>query len=94
MQSITVDPLLVPKASLLLSQYSGVLCRQDMMERTIDFVVYCHRKFTAVNVIFALEMIGAFRSSTPPSAHLLKISLREEKVRDGNLTIRERGRSA
>jgi hypothetical protein len=91
MQSATVDPLLVPTASLLLSQYSGVLYRQGLMAHTIGFVVYCPREFTAVNVVFGLEMIGAFRSSSPPSAHSLKLSLREEEVREGNLTIRERG---
>ena len=64
------------------------------MARTIDFVVYCPREFTAVIVVFALEMIGAFRSSSPPSAHSLTLSLREEKVRERNSTIRKRGWSA
>jgi len=61
------------------------------MARTMDFVVHSPRKFTAVVAVFALETIGAFRSSSPPSAHSLTLSLREEKVCEGNSTIRKRG---
>jgi hypothetical protein len=61
------------------------------MAGTIDFVVYCPREFTAVIGVFALETIGAFRSSSPPSAHSLTLSLRKEKVHEGNSMIRKRG---
>jgi hypothetical protein len=61
------------------------------MAHTIDFAVYCPWQFTAVIVVFALETIGAFRSSSPPSAHSLTFSLREEKVRERKLTVRKRG---
>jgi hypothetical protein len=36
------------------------------MAHTIDSAVYCPWEFTAVIVVFALEMIGAFGSTSPP----------------------------
>jgi hypothetical protein len=36
------------------------------MPHTIDFAVYCPWEFTAVIVVFALKMIGAFGSTSPP----------------------------
>jgi hypothetical protein len=36
------------------------------MPHTIDFAVYCPWEFTAVIVVFALEMIGAFGLTSPP----------------------------
>jgi hypothetical protein len=61
------------------------------MAHTIDFAVCCPREFTAVIVAFALEMIGAFRSTSPPSAHSLTLSLREEKVLERKSKIRKWG---
>lgn len=61
------------------------------MAHTIDFTVYCPWEFTAVIVAFALEMIGAFRSTSPPSAHSLTLSLREETILERKSTIRKWG---
>ena len=61
------------------------------MAHTIDLAVCCPWEFTAVIVVFALEMIGAFRSTSPPSAHSLSLSLPEEKILERKSTIRKRG---
>jgi hypothetical protein len=63
------------------------------MARTIDFVVYCPREFTAVIVVFALETIGAFRSSSPPSAHSLTLLYERKRYAKGIRRL-ERGDEA
>lgn len=65
-----VELLRTPTASLLLfasvPQIPSFYIETGWMPHTIDFAVYRPWEFTAVIVVFALEMIGAFGSTSPP----------------------------